>query len=116
MAELWKQAAHCQVAGYSSHHIDMLFMDNNIVSWRLSCYYEYPERTRRRESWSLIRRLANISNVPWCIWGDFNDLQFASDKKGTIAHPQYLLDGFQNVIEECQLSEISLRGGKFTWE
>ncbi|XP_074347681.1 uncharacterized protein LOC141686552 [Apium graveolens] len=116
LAVLWKQIANCQVAGYSNHHIDMLFMENSTVSWRLSCYYGYPERTRRRESWSLIRRLADISNVPWCIWGDFNDLLFASDKKGTIAHPQYLLDGFRKVIEECQLDEINLRGGKFTWE
>lgn len=116
LAVWWKRAAHCQVDSFSSHHIDMLFMDNNTLSWRLSCYYGYPERTRRRESWNLIRRLTNISNVPWCIWGDFNDLMFASDKKGKVAHPQYLLDDFRNVVEECQLSEISLRGGKFTWE
>ena len=39
LAVLWKQAAHCQVDSFSSHHIDMLFMDTNIVSWRLSYYY-----------------------------------------------------------------------------
>lgn len=116
LAVLWKQAASCQVDSFSSHHIDMLFMDSNTVSWRLSCYYGYPERTRRRESWNLIRRLANISFVPWCIWGDFNDLMFASDKKGRVVHPQYLLDGFSSTISECQLSEIPLGGGKFTWE
>lgn len=116
LAVLWKRIAQCQVDSYSSHHINMLFMNGSTVSWRLSCYYGYPERTRRRESWSLIRRLANISAVPWCIWGDFNDLMVASDKKGQLAHPQYLLDGFCNVIEECQLSEIKLKGGKFTWE
>ncbi|XP_074377104.1 uncharacterized protein LOC141718624 [Apium graveolens] len=49
---LWKQASQCQVDSYSSHHIDMLFI------------------------------LADISNIPWCIWGDFNDLMAASDKKG----------------------------------
>lgn len=116
LAVLWKRAAQCQVDSFSSHHIDMLFMENNSVSWRLSCYYGYPERTRQRESWNLIRRLADISNIPWCIWGDFNDLMTTSDKKGKIAHPQYLLDGFSNVIADCQLAEINLTGGKFTWE
>lgn len=43
---LWKQAAQCQVGRLSSHHIDMLFMENKNVSWRLSCYYGYPEQTR----------------------------------------------------------------------
>ncbi|KAL8110268.1 hypothetical protein AgCh_026115 [Apium graveolens] len=74
LAVLWKQAALCQVDSFSSHHGDMIFMDTNNISWRLSCYYGYPERTRRH-------------------------------KKGKIAHPQYLLDGFSSVIEECQLTE-----------
>lgn len=111
---LWKRSAQCQVAGYSNHHIDMLFLENNIVAWRLSCYYGYPECTRRRESWNLIHRLANISTIPWCIWGDFNDLLFSSDKKGRIAHPQCLLDGFRNALDKCQLSELTLISGKFT--
>ena len=41
---------------------------------------------------------------------------YVSDKKGRVAHPQYLLDGFNNIIQECQMSEMCLRGGKFTWE
>lgn len=48
--------------------------------------------------------------------GDFNDLLFASDKKGNSPHPQSLLDSFSRVIEDCQLSEVNLSGGKFTWE
>ena len=94
----------------------MLFRNNNTVSWLLTCYYGYPDRTKRRESWNLIRRLETITTDPWCIWGDFNDLMFTSDKKGRIKHPQYLLDGFRSAIEDCQLSELSLKGGKYTWE
>lgn len=116
LAILWKQVAQCQVEGYSNNHIDMVFMENNSASWRLSCYYGFPERSKRREAWRLIQRLANISDIPWCIWGDFNDLLFATDKKGLNAHPQYLLVGFGKVIENCQLAEITLKGGKFTWE
>lgn len=101
---------------YSQHHIDVIFMDSNVESWRLSCFYGYPERTRRRDSWALIRKLASISTLPSCIWGDFNDLMYATDKKGRLNHPQYLLDGFSKTIHECQLSELHLSGGTFTWE
>lgn len=48
--------------------------------------------------------------------GDFNDLLFASDKDGSNPHPQSLLDGFGKAIEDCQLSELGLSGGRFTWE
>lgn len=64
----------------------------------------------------MIHNLASLSQLPWCVWGDFNDLMYASDKQGSVPHPQHLLEGFRVVIEECQLSEIDLFGGKFTWE
>lgn len=41
---------------------------------------------------------------------------YSSDKKGKIPHPQNLLNGFCNIMEECELSELDLSGGKFTWE
>lgn len=31
-------------------------------------------------------------------------------------HPQYLLDGFKKAIEDCDLNEVDLQGGSFTWE
>lgn len=112
---LWKRSVQCEIAGYSHRHIDVLFLENGSVSWRLSCFYGYPDRTKRRKSWELIRRLANISSLPWYIWGDFNDLLHASNKKGIIPHPQVLLDGFGKAIEDCNLSELHMCGGKYTW-
>lgn len=48
--------------------------------------------------------------------GDFNDLLFQSDKSGVHNHPQHLLEGFGETIEDCGLIEIDLRGGSFTLE
>lgn len=41
---------------------------------------------------------------------------YVSDKQGNVPHPQHLLEAFRNTIEDCQLSEVELSGGKFTWE
>lgn len=41
---------------------------------------------------------------------------YASDKKGKNKHPQSLLDGFRNAIEDSLLIELDLKGGDFTWE
>lgn len=41
---------------------------------------------------------------------------YASDKQGGVPRPPNLLEGFRTTIEDCQLSEIDMFGGKFTWE
>lgn len=41
---------------------------------------------------------------------------FASDKKGSVPHPQHLLNGFYSTIEKCQMSELDLNEDRFTWE
>ena len=116
LAILWKNSFTCEISSYSRNHIDVMVLENNVPAWRLSCYYGFPERKRRKEAWQFMRRLSNLSNLPWCIMGDFNDLLYASDKKGINLHPQYLLDGFRNTVEDCHLLELDLSGGRFTWE
>lgn len=48
--------------------------------------------------------------------GDFNDLLYSTDKKGTHPHPRALMEGFPHAIDESLLSKIELSGGQFTWE
>lgn len=66
-----------------------------------------------------ILRFSLISSFHVCFtmvffFGDFNDLLYITDKKGRHPHPQRLLDGFKNAIEDCSLTEVDLKGGKFT--
>lgn len=116
LAILWKNNFHCEITSYSRNHIDLNVLDNGSAGWRLTCFYGFPERERRSDSWQFIHQLASRSSLPWCIMGDFNDLLYATDKQGRIEHPQSLFTGFHNTIEECQLIEIDLNGGNFTRE
>lgn len=52
----------------------------------------------------MIRRLARISTIPWCILGDFNDLMYDSDKRGVHPHPLPLLEGFGKAVEDSLLT------------
>lgn len=54
--------------------------------------------------------------MPWCIFGDFNDLLYSTDKKGEHPHPTPLLSGFREAIEDCNLVELDLKVGEYTWE
>lgn len=91
-------------------------MHNGVAVWRLSCFYGFPERARRQNSWDLIRLLASRSDLPWCIMGDFNDLLYDSDKWGSNPHPRNLMEGFRLAIDDSSLAEVDLQGDKFTWE
>lgn len=93
-----------------------MFLKESNPHLRLTCYYGFPERERRREAWEFLRLLAAKSSLPWCIAGDFNDILHAPNKKGVHPHPASLLNGFRNVVEDCALIEIDLLGRKYTWE
>ncbi|XP_074346313.1 uncharacterized protein LOC141685087 [Apium graveolens] len=106
----------CDVVVHFSNFIDAHIFKQGVADLRLTGFYGYPDRSRRRESWSLIRSPSSLSSLPWCIVGDFNDLLSESDKKGLVAHPQSLLDGFKNIISDSALTEVDLNGGSYTWE
>lgn len=116
LAVFWKNNVRCSIMDSSQNHIDIIIEERHNVSWRLTCFYGFPERERRQQSWDFLRLLATKSQLPWCIFGDFNDLLYASDKKGRHPHPQYLLSGFKQAIEDCSLAEVELSGGAYTWE
>ena len=94
LAIMWKRSVLCNVMIASSNHIDVHILERNIPSWRITCFYGFPERNRRHESWDFLRSLALVSQLPWCVFGDLNDLLYASDKNGHIPHPQSLMNGF----------------------
>ncbi|KAL8149291.1 hypothetical protein AgCh_006337 [Apium graveolens] len=113
---MWKRTVACKVIDSSINHIDVHIMEELNASWRLTYYYGFPERDRRHEAWNFLRGLVKFDSVPWCIFGDFNDMMCSTDKTGPHPHPQPLLDGFKSAIDDCGLLEIDLKGGDFTWE
>lgn len=50
------------------------------------------------------------------IFGDFNDLLCNEDKWGRSDHSRSLMEGFRETLEDCDLTELELCGGKYTWE
>ncbi|XP_020219628.1 uncharacterized protein LOC109802621 [Cajanus cajan] len=47
--------------------------------------------------------------------GDFNDLLTDDDKRGTHAHPPWLLHGFRSAVTDANLIDLPLEGYKYTW-
>ena len=88
----------------------------DMVSWRLTGFYGYPERGRRRDFWELLKSLCDRSNLPWCCIGDFNDLLGQSEKKGRLTHLDYLIRSFRDAVDYWGLMDLGMVGHLFTWE
>ncbi|GAU51605.1 hypothetical protein TSUD_414370 [Trifolium subterraneum] len=58
---------------------------------------------------------SNMSSIPWCIIGDFNDLLSQANKKGIHPHPNGLCMGFRQAVSDCVLTDIPIEGHSFTW-
>lgn len=48
--------------------------------------------------------------------GDFNDIRCPSEKIGRHPQPRWLMEGFNNAIESSGLSDMVIRGHRFTWD
>lgn len=56
-----------------------------------------------------------MSDLPWCIVGDFNDLLANEERFRRVERLQWLIDGFRNTILDCNLSDVDLEDYPFTW-
>ncbi|CAJ2661731.1 unnamed protein product [Trifolium pratense] len=115
LSVMWRDTIKCRVLNYSRNFINLIVEEKEGEEWRLTCYYGYPERGRRRQAWELLKELRDMSDLPWCIIGDFNDLLSQDDKKGTHPHPNWLCNGFRNAVSDCDLTDIQLEGYPYTW-
>ena len=109
LAMLWDSSLSCSISGFSNNHIDLIITKSTGDS-HLTGYYGFPERHRRRASWTLLHALAIRSSLPWVCIGDFNDLLSPWDKKEGLAHPDWLFRGFHGALTDYSLNELFLHG------
>ncbi|GAU30590.1 hypothetical protein TSUD_392810 [Trifolium subterraneum] len=67
LAIMWKDSVKCTVLNYSRNFINLVVEDNEKGNWRLTCYYGYPERSRRRMAWELLKNLRDMSTLPCAV-------------------------------------------------
>jgi hypothetical protein len=98
LAFYWNSTFNCSVINYSQNHIDVEVVDSGHGNWRLTCYYGFPEGGRRRAAWNFLKHLSQTSVLPWCIFGDFNDILAPSEKKGRNDRAPWLINGFRSAV------------------
>ncbi|XP_030499797.2 uncharacterized protein LOC115715121 [Cannabis sativa] len=116
IALLWKVQEEVRLLQYGHNFIDAEIIQQHSTPWRLTGIYGEPNRSLRFNTWKLIHDLATLSQLPWCLIGDLNNIGSQSEKKGGRPYPAALISGFQEVLQSCDLIDLELQGHPFTWE
>ena len=101
--------------GISRYHIDANVTGDDGFTWRLTGIYGEPKASDRDKTWKLLRILHGTSDLPWMVFGDFNEILFASEKQGGKLKPQACMDNFRSALEHCELEDLGFVGDPFTW-
>ncbi|KAL9659692.1 hypothetical protein QQ045_024501 [Rhodiola kirilowii] len=83
--------------------------------FRATLFYGCPRTHLRSKSWELLRRLKSMSDLPWCVFGNFNEILKYSKTTSRIAHRRCSMEQFQETLSSCELFDLGFRGNKFTF-
>ena len=61
---LWKEMSWVKLISFSRNHIDVVVKIPKMREWSLIGFYGFPERSRRKESWELLKSLSRRSDLP----------------------------------------------------
>ncbi|XP_074299994.1 uncharacterized protein LOC141631194 [Silene latifolia] len=116
VAVLWRDGIDVEVVSSTAHHIDVkikgLF---GIGVWRLTGFYGRSKQEDKWRSWQLLRELKPLSNLPWVVIGDFNEILYEHEKSGGTPRKQSVMDAFREAMDECGLIDIGFCGSPYTW-
>ncbi|KAK1371101.1 Endo/exonuclease/phosphatase domain-containing protein [Heracleum sosnowskyi] len=116
VAFLWRNKEDVVLKSYSKNHVDTIIHMNNSNLFRVTGVYGEPDKSKRHETWELIRNLSINNNHPWVLIGDMNNVCSQDDKKGGRPYPVSLIQGFLLALDECSLMDLDLQGYQYTWE
>lgn len=56
-----------------------------------------------------------MSDLPWIIGGDYNEILSNKEKEGGPLRSNFLIEAFRAALLDCALTEVSFTGERFTW-
>lgn len=89
-------------------------MESVFQHWRYSIgfVHAHASYTQRRALWAYI---CALPTAPLLLIGDFNAALGAHERHSSVLPLRTSCQDFQNMISDCQLLEIPMPGGRFTW-
>lgn len=111
---MWHKNIDVTLRSFSKGHIDVLVKENG-WQWRFTGIYGNPNRDLHHETWTLLKRLAEISTLPWLLGGDFNEITSLNEKRGGSRRLEKYMQKFREPLDSCDLIDPGFTGLEFIW-
>jgi hypothetical protein len=111
----WMESMDIGLISFSNFHIDVQVASVDNSRWRMTGFYGHLETSQRHHAWSLLRRIHAMSDLPWIVIGDFNEILDDSEKIGGLQRPRWQIENFRAALDDCGLQDIGFSGPPFTW-
>ena len=116
LAMMWKEGSDIRLRSCSNSHIDVEVHSSAAPTpWRATGFYGHPDTSKRFISWQLLKFLKNQYNMPWIVFGDFNEITQSDEKTGWLERDAKQMADFRDCLTRCELFDLGFFGQKFTW-
>ncbi|KAL6222735.1 hypothetical protein ACLB2K_006126 [Fragaria x ananassa] len=118
VALFWEDGMDVRFLLKSNFHVDVevYAVDGSGMRWRLTGFYGHPAAVERWRSWERLRRLAEVSSLPWIVVGDFNEIVSNTEKKGGVSRCGRQMLNFSEALYDAELIDAWFIGAPFTWQ
>ena len=111
----WKREITIQQLYSAPKYIDVRVVESDGKIWRLTGIYGESRWEDKYKTWDKLRELKNNHDLPWVIFGDFNEILFSHEKEGGNVRPPRYMQAFRDALNDCNLEDIGFTGDMFTW-
>ncbi|XP_021713566.1 uncharacterized protein LOC110681747 [Chenopodium quinoa] len=113
----WWRELNVEMLSYSIHHFSANIRDGDGTPlWRAMGIYGWPETENKYKTWDLMRNLKQSCDIPYLMFGDFNEIVSMAEKDGGAVRRECLMDAFRDAIDSCALRDLGYKGCIFTWQ
>ena len=72
-----------------------------VSSWRETGFYGQPDTSKRHISWKLLDSLREQCDMPWVVFGDFNEITHLDEKLGWMERDAGQMREFRECLNNC---------------
>ncbi|XP_074283735.1 uncharacterized protein LOC141608269 [Silene latifolia] len=85
------------------------------IAFRFTLVYGFNKPAERVELWHSLQRYRHMSQGPWMVGGDFNNLLYPNERLGGVEVTLADIKPFQDCLHYNDLFDIKAIGSFFTW-
>ena len=93
----------------------VVFDEKGSNLWRATGFYGHPDARKRGISWQLLESLRNQCDLPWVVFGDFNEITHPDKKLGWADRDAVQMRRFRDCLSANGLHDLGFVGSSFTW-